>query len=65
MNSGVNGFSGPDEFAEMTARVDLRMDSKMHGNALKYMNSCVNGVSGPDEFAEMTPRVDFRMDSNM
>ena len=28
-NSGVNAFSGPDEFAEMTPRIDLSMDSKM------------------------------------
>ena len=29
MNSGVNGFSDPSELAEMTARVDFSMESKM------------------------------------
>ena len=29
MKLGVNGYDAPDEFAEMSARVDLCMESKM------------------------------------
>ena len=29
MNSGVNGYDAPYEFAEMSARVDLSMERKM------------------------------------
>ena len=29
MNSGVDGYDAPDEFAEMSARVDLSVERKM------------------------------------